>query len=229
MGGAQRCWWVAVVSALLGAQGALAQFTAPSPSPVRERLNGVLNSASGAPAPEAGDQLAVFAAERLIGLHTFTSGQSNNRSFSMLVFGDNPDTQAVEGPASGARMAFRFYDSSTNETRTDVGARNPQGESLNLTFQGELVIELPGVPLDLTPTREVNALLGVTGGGGGGGSGINYDVDGDGAVTKRDAALVLRIVLGARRGVAADVIGRADVNGDGAVTTDDAIEVLRNR
>lgn len=84
----------------------------------------------------------------------------------------------------------------------------------------------------LSPTT-VNGFIGprLTGGsdgGGGGGDGPDgdpADIDGDGMITVNDARLVLRFIVGDRRGVTD--ASRFDVNGDGRVNTDDVVAILR--
>lgn len=69
---------------------------------------------------------------------------------------------------------------------------------------------------------------GTDGGGGGDGDGADgdsADVDGDGMITVNDARLVLRFIVGDRRGVTD--AARFDVNGDGIVNTDDVVVILR--
>ena len=220
-----------VVLTLCLAAPCAAQFGTPAATTIRERLTGQFLSAEGAPAPAQGDQIGVFFNNTAVGVFPFNS---DSRSFSVVVYGDNPDTPAVEGPRVGQTVTFRFYDASTNSTRTDVRAENTEGEPFNYRYNGQFVFEIPGVPIDLTPTRTLNLRLGATQGGGGGGGGggdaaNKYDVDANGKVDTADAAAVLRVVLGGGRGLSDDTIERADVTGDDQVTTADAIEVMRNR
>ncbi len=229
-----------LVGAALGAPAA-AQFSAPNiNSSFVERLMGTLMSAEGEPAPAEGDQIAVFFDGTLVGLHTFLLGQDDPREFNILVYGDDPETPAEEGPDVGQAITFRFFDESTNTTRTDVRPLNTQGEVINLTFQGEFTfqfpIEIPGAPpFPDAPSRTINARLGGPGSGGNGdgdgdgngSGGGNPDVNGDGNVTKEDAALVLRIMSGVTRGLSAATVSRADVNNDDVVNAADAIQVLR--
>ncbi len=225
-----------------------AQFNDPGQqSNVVERLTGQLLSAEGEPTPEPGDQLAVFFEDQILGVFNYTSGQVDPLEYDILIFGDDPDTEdVVEGPEVGQPIRFRFFDSSTNQTRTDLAVLNAQGEQFNLTFQGEFTFTIPimvpgAPPFPDAPAREFDVLLGAEGtggnnggGGGGGGSGgsaeePNYDVNNDGSVNKKDAAIVLRVVIGASRAVSAADLARADVNGDGVVNTGDVIEIMRNR
>lgn len=85
----------------------------------------------------------------------------------------------------------------------------------------------------LSPTT-VNGFIGPvqSGNGGSGGDGDGdgpdgdtADVDGDGFITVNDARLVLRFIVGDRRGVTD--AARLDVNGDGRVNTDDVVAILR--
>ncbi len=84
-----------------------------------------------------------------------------------------------------------------------------------------------------SPTT-VNGLIGPrTSGGGdggdggdpGGNDGDSADVDGDGLITTNDAKLVLRFIVGMRRGVTDATI--FDVTGDGRINTDDVVAILR--
>lgn len=244
--GAGGAAWVAA-ALWLAAPKALAQpFDPPAQTNVRERIAGSLLSAPGAPAPAAGDQLLAFFNDTLIGVHTFTSDQEDPRAFELLLVGDDPNTEVVEGPRRGQQVQLRFFDASTNFVRTDVAALNEDGEVFNLTFQGQEVIAITDpdgnplpIPIDLTPRRTLDAVIGQSagapgGGGGGGGQdggagGASFDVDGDGKVTRRDAAVVLRLVIGARRAVSDEEAARADVNGDGVVDTRDAVAILKSR
>ncbi len=220
---------------------ALAQFEQIAPqTDIVQQLEGLLLSAEGAPAPEPGDQVAAFFGDQIIGVFTFVSGQADPRAWSMIIFGDDPNTQTKEGPASGEIITFRFFDISTNMTRLDVAPINAQGEIVNVPFEGEFTfrfpIDFPGAPPfpgAPGPTRPFDLILGVAApapppGSGGGGQTPqgNPDVNGDGVVDKRDAALVLRVITGAMRGVTAAEAARADVNNDGVVNTRDVIAIL---
>lgn len=219
---------VVVAAAIVcGAFGAAArgQFTAPTVSSIRERLVGQLLSAAGAATPEAGDQIGIFAGSQLVGAFTFTA--DGGRNFEVVVNGDDPDTAADEGATANQSLTARFYDSSTGTTLTSVRAQNDRGENISLRFMGEFVIDVPGLPIDLTPSRPVNFRLSTGASGGDGGSGTAGDVNGDGKIDKKDAVLVLRVVMGAGFGLSADVTSAADVNGDGVVDTSDAIAVLQ--
>ncbi|GAB4550670.1 MAG: hypothetical protein Tsb0013_12500 [Phycisphaerales bacterium] len=182
---------------------ALAQFNTPGSTMFRERITGELREGGEqAITPEAGDQIGAFFQDEIVGLFTFTDG---SRDFSITLFGDNPNTEVVEGPDRGDRVVFRFFDGSTNQT-LDLTVLNPQGEAFNFTFQGVEVIDVPGLPIDLTPTRQFDLRAGApTGGGGGGGGGGGdapgggMDINGDGRMDVRDAAIVLRALGGAVR------------------------------
>ena len=217
------------------------QFSGPTTgSEFVERLTGEVQSAEGQPTPEPGDQVAVVFQDLVLGVFTFTTSQTNPREYDVLVFGDDPDTEEVEGPRVGQSVSFRFYDQSTNTVRTDIAGVNAQGEVLNVTFQGDFTFEIPinipgAPPFPDAPSREIDLRLGVQapGDGGDGGDGDGEtpmgdpDVDGDGEITTRDAALVLRVVVGGR--VDSSTVARADVNNDGVVNTLDAREVIRAR
>ena len=209
---------------------ATAQFDTPLATSVRERIAGELLQAEGAPTPEPGDQLGAFFAGELVGAFTFTS-QTVGKQFSLTIYGDDPATTQNDGPSLGASIEFRFYDSSTNDVRTDLRIENLSGEPFNYRYGGEEVPDgfegLP-LPIDLTPTLALNLRLGAVPLDAAESS-LNYDVNGDGKISTRDAALVLRMVSGASRGLSADEIRRADVNADGVVNTTDAIEILTNR
>lgn len=222
---------IAAAAILALAAPAVGQFGTPGSSNVAERIVGTLLETDDGPVSEQGDQIGAFAGEDLAGIFTF---ESADRAFSVLIFGDDPNTAGTdEGPDVGDRIRFRFFDASTNET-SDLDVINASGERFNLTFQGAEVPALP-VPLpglDLTPTREFNLrAAGSSGGGGdgGGGSSIDGDVNGDGRVDTEDAALVLRLVVGGGRLATDAERTAADVNGDNVVSTADAILILRNR
>jgi len=211
------------------------QFDVPASTPVRERVTGQLLSAEGAPAPEAGDQVAAFFDGEVVGLFSYTD-ENATREFDILIFGDYPESRGVvEGPTQGDRVEFRFFDSSANQVRTDVIVENLDGERFNYRYAGEevppILDDLP-IPIDLTPTRNLNLRVGVAGndgGDGGGDSAGDYDVNADGKINTKDAAVVLRIVSGGSRGVSSETIARADVNNDNVVNTADAVAILQNR
>lgn len=233
---------VAILAASAPMFAASAQFDPVTPATnVVERLNGQLLSAEGATAPEPGDQVAAFFGEQTLAVFTFTSTQTDPQAWDLLIFGDDVNTATKEGPASNEVITFRFFDASTNTVRLDLAPTNAQGETINVSFEGAetfLPFNIPGappfpdapgpsIPFDLTlgvaaPPPPANPT-------GGGATGGDPDVNGDGRVDKHDAALVLRVVVGAVRGVTAEDAARADVNGDGVVNTQDAIAILSKR
>lgn len=231
-----------LVVCLVGTAAQAQGFGVPGSTPVRERVTGSLIPGESL-SPEAGDQVAILFDGEPAGVQTFQSGDDLSE-FSVLVFGDDPNTEGiVEGPRFNEVGQVAFYDSSTDTVRTDVRLENSAGEPVTYRYRGEevpdLPIELPG--LDLTPVRSLNLRLGAEpnpgggdgdddgGDGGDGGPTRSLDVNADGRVETSDAAIILRIVTGARSSVTSDDIDRADVDGDGVVTTRDAIEVLRGR
>ncbi|MEM8834384.1 MAG: dockerin type I repeat-containing protein [Planctomycetota bacterium] len=194
---------------------------------LQERIEGEVLGGEGF-SPEGGDAVrAYFEGEALSEAQVGDDGR-----FSILLIGDNTATLTVnEGPVRGANISFRYFDQSQNTERTDVQVETPTGEPFNFTFQGEEVVSVPFLPFDLTPTRNFNLRVGVEGAGGSG-SGEpagNFDVDGNGVVNTKDAAMVLRIVTTGGTGVDEDTRARADVDGNGAINTQDAIGVLQNR
>jgi len=211
---------------------------------IQEQLGGELLSSEGAPVPEPGDQIAAMFGDLAIGVFTFTSTQTDPLAWDMIIFGNDPDTQNVkEGPGDRDRLTFRFFDASTNTTRLDVAAINADDEIITVLFEGDEALQFdfnfPGAPpFNLIPGPAIpfDLILGVMApepspdeGGSDGDGGGNPDVNGDGRVDKRDAALVLRIVVGATRIVSEAEARRADVNGDGVVSTADAIAILSRR
>ncbi|RMH25354.1 MAG: hypothetical protein D6693_08830 [Planctomycetota bacterium] len=235
--------FVLVIVCGLWARPAAAQFDPVTPATnVVERLSGRVLSAEGAPVPEPGDQVAAFFGEQLLAVFTFTSTQTDPLAWDLLIFGDDETTQVKEGPSRGEAITFRFFDSSTNTVRQDVAPTNAQGEFVTVPFEGsetfQFPFDIPGAPPfpDAPgPTVPFDLTLGVaaptppTTGGGGGPAGGDPDVNGDGRVDKHDAAVVMRVVIGAVRGVSSDEASRADVNGDGVVSTADAIAILSKR
>lgn len=200
-------------------------------------ISGDLVRAEGAPPIEAEDEVAAFFGDIQLGHAVLSAADAASGTYPRFkVYGDNPNTSAVEGPAAGEVITFRYYDASTNTVYTDVRALNDGNEPVNYQWNGSEVIPLPidlGIPLNETDevTLRIGTGTGDDNSGGGGGSGQlpsgNPDVNGDGRVTKEDAALVLRVVVGGSRRMDAATVARADVNGDGTVSTDDAIAVLR--
>ncbi len=257
--------WLLVVAALLAAPhpAARADFGTVANSTVREKVIGQVVASDGAPVPEAGDQIGAFVGSTLCGVFTFSStgGAAVTRDFTIAINGDVPGTSAKEGPAINEKVTFKFFDSSTSNTLA-MTVLNTAGEASTYKFNGQTVIDLPGVPIDLTPSVNFNLRVGASdgnGNGNGGGSQTNkYDTDGDGKVTPKDAALILRAVTGgtasapslktassstaqssssgsgttqqsSSTAAAATTASPLDVNGDGKVDVNDAIEVMRNR
>ena len=268
-----RGWWAwaAVATALVftASPTAWGQFGTPGSTQFRERIVGDYLPGASGPQPEEGDQIGAFFQDQLAGVYTFPDG---NRAFSVTIFGDDPESPDVtEGPRAGQRVQFRYFDVSTNEV-VDLTVVNRQGEAFNFTFQGVEVIEVPGLPLDFTPVRQFDVRAspgggdgdgGGTGGGGGGDGGGggapgNPDINRDGDVNTRDAAIVLRFIAGGgvQPGstrfrdlgimisggsgtapdpgdavmISADELGnRCDVDGDGDIDTRDAVEILKQR
>lgn len=217
------------------ASPALAQFVPPASTPVRERVAGRVLSAAGVDAAQSGDQIGVFFNNAIVG-QANVQDTAQGPAFSVVIFGDNPSTAAREGPTAGQRVQFRFFDASTNTTRTDVRLENAQGRAFNYVYAGTEVPDLGGlpIPIDLTPTQTLDLRVGVgpdSGGGGGGGDGEpdapSLDVNDDGTVNQKDVARVLRIVTGASSTLTEDELERADVNNDGVVSTADAIAIIQ--
>lgn len=247
---------------LVVAGEARAQFGTPGSTTLREDVAGQLLPGEGGITPENGDQIGAFFEDELVGSFSFTS---SSRDFRIRIFGDDDESDEREGLRVGQRVEFRFFDASTNNTLT-LAVINEQGESVNFTFQGQVVFEIPGLPLDLTPTRlfDLRSGGGGSGGGDGGGGGggepdVGADLNEDGSIDVRDAAIVLRMIgSGVRPGTrvffdlgiavrggegdreqtappggvlisASSLMSRADVDNDGAVTTQDAVVILKSR
>lgn len=183
---------------------ALAQFGTPGATAFRERIIGAIVAGDSGLVTDEGDQLGAFFEDELIGAFTFAG---SDPAFQLTIFGDDPDTPVSEGPIRGQRLTLRYFDASTNSTQ-EMEPLNGQGEVFNLTFQGIEVFEVPGLPLDLTPSRNFDARpAGSSGGGGGGGGGggeeppggVGTDVNGDGTTDMKDAAIILRCLGGAAR------------------------------
>jgi hypothetical protein len=221
---------IAVLFAAAFTSPAMAQFGVPGSTNVKEKLVGKLLSATGAPTPAASDQVAAFFGDKLSGAFTFSDSKTD---YVMTIYGDDPNTAAVEGPKAGDKIEFRFFDASANATRNDIIVENLDGEKFNYRYGGELNTVPDGlpIPIDLTPTRNLNLRVGVTatGGGGTGDDRDKYDVDGNGTIDEADAAMVLRMVIGAKRGLSDDELAAGDVNADTRVDTNDAIAVMQNR
>ncbi|MGP1347533.1 MAG: dockerin type I repeat-containing protein [Phycisphaerales bacterium] len=226
-GGALAC---AVLLLLMCAPAAMAQFETPASTDIQQRVIGKILPGENGPSPQGGDQVGAFFNDQIVGLFTF-QGTNPEADFSILVSGDDPATQAVEGPTFGQPVTFRYFQSSTSNTLTMTPV-NSEGQDSTYIFQGEEVpdfpIQLPG--FDLTPSRQLDLRFGAAGGGGGGDAGdlADFDVNGDGRVDTRDAALVLSLVSG-NTFERSDVMSRADVNDDGVISTQDAIAILRAR
>lgn len=218
---------------------AFAQFDQPLVTFVRERIGGNFLPDSDGPTPEQGDQIGAFFEEDVIvGFFEFDEEDAEAREFSITLYGKLNASDPGNGPARGQRVTFAYFDSSTNQT-ISLRVLNSSGETVNFTFQGQEIpsIDIPGFNFGelLTPSRVFDLAPttasggdGGDGGGSGGGGGTpagNPDVNADGNVDRRDAALVLRIVIGGPATSAER--GRADVDGDGAVTTADAVEIYR--
>ena len=212
---------VVLLSMMAVSAPVFAQFGTPGATPIRERVVGDFVLGPSIATIEAGDQVGAFFGETLVGSFTVTADTSG---FEFIVFGDDPSTpDVVEGPSTNDPVVFRFFDSSTNGERL-VQPLNDSGEDFNYLYGGEeaLPIIIPGLP-DFTPVAEFTQLRvdesvdgsdptdpGAPGNGGGDGSGTagDPDVDGDGRITTRDAALVLRFVVGS---AAAGVTARSCV------------------
>lgn len=186
---------------LAAATPALAQFDAPVASNVRERVTGSLLRTNDGPQPEAGDQIAAFFGDRIVGRFVVGSDNTPVNQFAMLVYGDVPNTTAVEGVPVGQRVTVKFFDISANRVLDNARFENTAGEAFNYVYSGQQLppIDLPG-GIDLTPTRNLNVRLGVASGGGGGPTtpGTRGDVNGDGKINSDDAALILRAVVSGR-------------------------------
>lgn len=235
-------WLLALAAFLLFAGGARAQFGSVPSTGIVWFLSGELVLGEGAPEPAAGDQLGAFFGETLVGVSELTAEQAASGEYSgLVVVGDDPNTADQEGPETNDVITFQFFDASTNSFFENVQALNSGGEATNLAYAGgpSIPIQVPGIPPEvLNESAEVDLRIGAgdgdeDGGGGNGGGGEqpagDPDVDGDGRVTKFDAAMVLRVVTGSTRTLPEGTASRADVNGDGRVSTDDAIAVLRAR
>lgn len=192
---------VSLVSALVTAAPAMAQFDAPVASNVRERVTGSLLRSSDGPQPEAGDQIAAFFGDRVVGRFVVGSDNTPVNQFAMLVYGDVPNTTAVEGVPVGQRVTVRFFDISANSVLTNARFENTAGEAFNYVYSGQQLppIDLPG-GIDLTPTRNLNVRVGIASGGSGGPTtpGTRGDVNNDGKINSDDAALILRAVVSGR-------------------------------
>lgn len=193
-----------VVSACLAlpaiAGVAQAQFGTPPSSTHRERVVGQIVASDGAPVPEGGDQIGAFFGTTLVGKFVYSGSGTVTRDYDIAINGDIPGTTAKEGPAVGDKVTFRFFDSSTNNT-LPLTVLNSRGEAFSYRFNGSQVIDIPGLPIDLTPSVSLNMRIGADpndGGNNGGGNGNTnkYDINGDGKVNEEDSAAILRRVSG---------------------------------
>jgi len=234
-----RAMVVAMGFMLVLAGPAAAQFEPPLESASRLRISGAVVSGTDAPTPEPGDEIGALFEDIVVGRFVFTSGADDPDEFSILIFGDDPSTGEVEGPTFGDPIEFEFFDSSTNMF-LEMTPLNDQGESVTVLYEGDVVPTIPGLPLDLTPTRGFDLRIGGPAGdaddddGDGGGdddgdTGVDGDVNADGRADKKDAALVVQVIIGGARTLSPDAIRRADVNGDGSINTADVAAILRKR
>ncbi len=234
--------FAAIAIALILSPQVSAQFSPAGSTGARERVAGTLRLSSDAPVPIDGDQLAAFVNGEVVSeVFQFDAESAESLQFSFVVYGDDPQTEEVEGPAIGDGVEFRYYRASTNTVYRRLGTVNQGGESFNYQFNGIQVPDfvdgfpfpidlIPTAPLDLRLTGDPEDSGGSVGGGGDGDGGPgppDYDVNGDGEVTIRDAAEILRLMSGATIRVVS--ASRADVNRDGTVNLRDVIAVLRNR
>jgi len=249
---------VACLAGFLFAGVSHAQFSPVGDGVVLERIAGMVLPGLDAESIEAGDQIGAFFNDQLIGSAQIDA--TNGNEFDITLTGDNPATDAIEGPDVGDPVEFRFFDSSTNFVVNDIRVETVGGERFNFTFQGadlSDVLEGDGPPLPIDffiPSRNFNLRVtegGGPGGGGngdgggdsgggnggnGGGGGFNLDVNGDGEVTRKDAALVMRAIGAARAPsrmrdsgdpMDAAQLQSADVNDDGVVSSQDVAAVIR--
>lgn len=215
---------------------AMGQFGSSPSTPIRWDLSGEFIRSQTAPPIEQGDEIGVFFNGNLVGRLELNSAQATSESYADLrVFGDDPNTPEIEGPALNDIISFQYFDESTNTTLTNVRALNSNGEPVNLAYLGGVIIPIPIPNIPTAPSQTVNLLISAEGddnnndNGNGNGSTPtgNPDVDGDGTITSKDAAMVLRVVIGGARTMDTATVARADVNGDGIVSTTDAIAVYK--
>ena len=199
----------------------LAQFDAVADGIVLERIGGEALPGLSATEIEPGDQLGAFFNGTLIGSFNFDS--NSGAEFDITLTGDNPRTDAVEGPLVGEPVEFRFFDSSTNFVIENIRVETAGGERFNFTFQGADLNEifnaeepLPFPPELFIPSRNFNVRItegggpgtapGSGGGNGGDGSGgAGFDVNGDGEVNRLDAATVIRAIAASNINVSSEV------------------------
>lgn len=193
------------------------QFNSPVTTNVRERVAGTVLTGEEGPTPEAGDEIGAFFGNTVVGRYVLGSGSGPANQFSIIVYGDNLTTgTVVEGPRSGQAVTFRFFDNSRNTVLTNVRVENTDGEPFNYVYAGAELppIDLP-VPIDLTPTRNLNLRVGVApsnGGNNGGEDGLRGDVNGDGKVNSEDAALILRAVISGQTTVSSTATSATGTN-----------------
>lgn len=205
----------ALVALALALPSALAQ---DNPSPTGsffQIFNGSVSGGSSGVTVTNGDLIAA-----VIDGQAFTSildeaGEFNGLTVTRTT--NDADPVRFEMRRGAARYALTIADDSDVQFQTPYnGSSNP----LSAAFNAQTVRLFVG-----------NQLSGPgAGGGGGDGDGDDVtaagpDVDGDGVVTQDDAQLVMRFIIGMRRGIE-DASSR-DVNGDGFVNTDDVVEILR--
>ncbi len=206
-------WALVTVFGLLWSGGAMAQTgggTTPPPQQFFQIFNGRVSSRTAAPI-RAGDQVVA-----VVGGQTFTSSIDVAGEFQGLTIirsSNDPTPITFEIRRGSARFAYVRTETDTEAiTVAFSGSNNP----LSAAFGAQTLTGFIGPSL--------------TGNGGNGGTGGNDnrdrgDVDGDGLITREDARLVLRFIVGHRvDGVAAT---QYDVDRDGRVTTDDVIAILR--
>jgi len=250
---------IALIAAAVCASPAAAQFGIPLQTTIVQVLEGRLLVSDGEPAIAPGDQLAAVFDGAVSGVYTFTVSQAEPDTFSFSVFGDDPATPEIEGPAPGEVITFQFFDESRSVFRTDLAAINADGETANFVYGGvdtfdpfdELGFDLPGLPDGpiVPPTAidvQVGASVAPPGDGDPGSpdtpgtpgtpspatpapSGPTGDVNNDGRIDALDASFVLRAVLGGSAAAGAVSVTSLDINGDGTVNTSDAVAILRLR
>lgn len=205
---------------------ASAQFGTPGSTDIRQRMVGVVVSGEGDPEPQGGDQIAAIFNNEVVGLFVF-EGVDPDPDFNIVIFGDDPETEIVEGPRFGQQVTFRYFQSSTSNT-INMTPVNASGQDSTYFFQGEALPDFPVIlpGFDLTPVRQLDLRFGSGGGGAGVGEDqARFDVNGDGRIDQRDVALVLSVVIG--NTTEQGMVSAADINGDGVVSTQDGIAIMR--
>lgn len=210
------CWVVPSASA---------QFGTPGSTDIRQRVIGVVQSGEGDPVPQGGDQIAAIFENEVVGLFVF-EGVDPDPDFNIVIFGDDPETEVVEGPEFGDQVTFRYFQSSTSNT-VNMTPVNASGQDSTYIFQGETLPDFPVIlpGFDLTPTRQLDLRFGSGGGPGVGEDQERFDVNGDGRIDQRDVALVLSVVIGGT--TEQSIVSASDINGDGTVSTQDGIAIMR--